>query len=109
MFWNKVIETLRQDRNQILCSNLVGTNAIIIDDMTVGIEFQGGINSFKKSIIEKSENMNELRRLVSIECKKDMRIKLIEGEHKTITDIEQVQSSENNNSLGIGININIID
>ncbi len=109
VFWNKVIETLRQDRNQILCSNLVGTNAIIIDDMTVGIEFQGGINSFKKSIIEKSENMNELRRLVSIECKKDMRIKLIEGEHKTITDIEQVQSSENNNSLGIGININIID
>ena len=109
VFWNKVIDTLKKDRNQILCSNLIGTNAIVIDDMTVGIEFPEGINSFRKSIIEKSENINELRRLVSIECKKDMRIKLIDGKNKDNIDLKEETKTQNNDSLGIGININIID
>lgn len=109
VFWNNVIDTIKKERNQILCSNLIGTNAIIIDDMTVGIEFPEGINSFRKSIIEKSENINELRRLVSIECKKDMRIKLIDGKKKESSNIKQENTTENDNSLGIGINVNIID
>lgn len=108
-FWGNVIDTLKKDRNQVLCSNLRGTNAIIIDDMTVGIEFPEGINSFEKSIIEKSENINELRRLISIECKKDMRIKLIDGKNRTNNDIKQEKTTENDNSIGIGINVNIID
>ena len=77
--------------------------------MTVGIEFPEGINSFKKSIIEKSENMNELRRLISIECKKDMRIKLVDGKNKTNTNIKQEKTTENDNSIGLGINVNIIN
>ena len=77
--------------------------------MTIGIEFPEGINSFKKGIIEKSENINELRRLISIECKKDMRIKLIDGKNKVNNDIDQAQTTEKDETLGIGINVNIID
>ena len=66
--------------------------------MTIGIEFPEGINSFKKGIIEKSENINELRRLISID-----------GKNKVNNDIDQAQTTEKDETLGIGINVNIID
>lgn len=100
-FWNDIIEQLKQARKPMLYSNLMNTNGIILDDMTFGIEFPNGINAFGKSVIEKPENMEELKRLVSIECKKDMRIKLIDLK-------EQVKKPESNN-IDLGININIIE
>ena len=100
-FWNNILEQLKEARKPMLYSNLLSTNGIILDDMTFGIEFPNGLTSFGKSIIEKPENMEELRRLISIECKNDMRVKLIDKKAET-------KNTESNN-IDLGININIIE
>ena len=101
-FWINVINTLKEERKAMLYSNLANTKAILLDDMTVGIEFLNGLTSFGKAVIERPENMNELRRLVSLECKKDMRIKIIDANDKK-------SSEQNENKLDLGIDINYID
>ena len=100
-FWTKVIAKLKEERKPMLYANLMNTKAVILDDMTVGITFPNGINSFGRSVIEKEENMQELRRLVSIECEKDMRIKIV--------DNSEEKTSKAESPLDLGININIID
>lgn len=102
-FWGKVINTLKEQRQPMLYSNLLNTRGVILDDLTFGIEFPNGLNSFGKSVIEKPENMAELKRLVSIECKKDMRIKLLNNNGS------QNNSNKVDNNLALGININMID
>ena len=102
-FWGKVIDSLKAERQPMLYSNLLNTKGVILDDMTFGIQFPNGLNSFGKSIIEKPENMSELRRLVSIECKKDMRIKLIDNKN------ESAQQPSQNGLAGLGINVNVIN
>ena len=102
-FWENVLNTLREERNQMLLSMLLGTRAIKIDDLTIGIEFPNGLDSFKRTIIEKSENMQELRRLISIECKKDMRVKLIDKKQNSEAQKEASPLE------GLGLNINIIE
>ena len=89
----------------MLYSNLMNTRGVIIDDMTFGIEFPNGLNSFGRSVIERQENMTELKRLISIECKKDMRIKLIDGKQK----IENSNNANNASNIDLGIDINIIN
>ena len=101
-FWSNVIETLKEQRMPMLYSNLINSRGIMIDDMTVGIEFPNGLNSFGRSVIERPENMAEIKRLVSLECKKDMKIKLID---KKSEENKKNQSNEFN----IGIDVNLID
>lgn len=114
-FWENVINTLKEERQPMLYSNLMNTRGVLIDDMTFGIQFPNGLNSFGKSIIEKPENMSELKRLVSIECKKDMRIKLLDGNAipnsiKEPVQKQEEQASANPNGLdSLGININVIN
>ena len=103
-FWGKVIDSLKAERQPMLYSNLLNTKGVILDDMTFGIQFPNGLNSFGKSIIEKPENMSELRRLVSIECKKDMRIKLIDNKNA-----KSAQQPSQNGFDGLGINVNVIN
>ena len=103
-FWGKVIDSLKAERQPMLYSNLLNTKGVILDDMTFGIQFPNGLNSFGKSIIEKPENMSELRRLVSIECKKDMRIKLIDNKNA-----KSAQQPSQNGLAGLGINVNVIN
>lgn len=62
----------------MLYTNLLNSNAVEINDMTIGIEFPNGLTPFGKSILEKPENMQELTKLISMECGKEMRVKLIE-------------------------------
>ncbi len=102
-FWNNVIETLKEERMPMLYSNLVNSKGILLDDMTVGIEFPNGLNSFGKSVIERPENMAEIKRLVSMELKKDMRIKLIDNKEGKNTN------QSNSGDINLGIEINMID
>ena len=102
-FWSNVIETLKEQRKPILYSNLINTNGVMIDDMTVGIEFPNGLTSFGRSVIERPENMAELKRLVSMECKQDMRIKLIDKNVAETQDVSQASP------IDLGIKINMID
>jgi DNA polymerase-3 subunit gamma/tau len=99
-FWGKVIQQLREEQMPAVASALTGTHGFIIDDLTFGIS---GIDAFKKMILEKHENMSAIKRLVSIECKNDMRIKFV--------DQPKVDESkkDNGNSLNLGIDINVID
>ncbi len=101
-FWVNVIESLKEQRMPMLYSNLVNTKGIMLDDMTVGIEFPNGLTSFGKGVIEKPENMAELKRLVSIECQKDMRIKLLDKKEEE-PKLNPVQE------LNLGIDVNMID
>lgn len=102
-FWTNVINKLKEERKAMLYSNLNNTKAILLDDMTVGIKFLNGLNSFGKAVIEKTENMNELKKLVSMECGKEMRIKLI-------LDSPNGKTEENNSvPMDLGIDINYID
>lgn len=102
-FWSNVIDTLKEQRKPILYSNLINTNGVMIDDMTVGIEFPNGLTSFGRSVIERPENMAELKRLVSMECKQDMRIKLIDKNVAETQDVSQASP------MDLGIKINMID
>ena len=68
--------------------------------MTYGI---GGINSFSKAIIESPDNMAELKKLVSVACNKDMRIKLIYGNSKNSNE------SQSSKPIDLGIDINYIE
>lgn len=108
--WKNVINNLKEQKMPMLYSNLINAKGTIIDDMTFGIIFPNGLNSFGKSVIEKPENMTELKRLISIECKKDMRIKLIDATKEEINKkSEENAQSINSNQLDLGIEINIID
>ncbi len=100
-FWQNIIETLKEERMPMLYSNLVNARGVLIDDMTLGIEFPNGLNSFGRGVIEKPENMAELKRLASLECKKDMRIKLI--------DKKEIPKESAENAFDIGIDVNMID
>ena len=101
-FWSNVINKLKEERKAMLFSNLNNTSAVMLDDMTVGIQFANGLNSFGRAVIERPENMNELKRLVSMECGKDMRIKIIDNH-------ENKKAENSANKLDLGININYID
>ena len=78
-YWPKVLSDLKQNGKVMLYANLINTVAKPINDMTVGIEFKSGLNSFRKELLEKPENKNELIRLVSIECGKTMNIKYVDA------------------------------
>ena len=71
-FWQDIITNLKESGRHSLYANLVNSKGKIIDDMTFGIEFPNGLTPFGKSVIEKPENIEEIRRLVSIQCKSDM-------------------------------------
>ena len=101
-FWANVINKLKEERKAMLFSNLNNTKAVLLDDMTVGIQFANGLNSFGKAVIERPENMNELRKLVSMELGKDMRIKIIDKK-------EDAKPEETANKIDLGIDINYID
>ncbi len=92
----------------MLYTNLINTNAVELNDMTIGIEFPNGINAFGKTVLEKSENKNELIKKISIVAGKEMNIKYIDLKE------EQNQPKASSNNLedmigGLNIPFNIID
>ena len=106
---NKIIEQLKQDRKMLLASNLLNTVATMLNDMTVGIVFQNGLTPFVKSIMEKPENIQELTRLVSIECGKEMRIKLLDCQDAILAQKAKQKNSEDTIKEELDIPINIIE
>ena len=76
-YWPQIVNDLRQSGKIVLYTNLMGTKAKEINDMTVGIEFPNGMSSFGKTVLEKPENIREISNLVSMACGKEMQIKYI--------------------------------
>ena len=105
-FWQNVISSLKDAKKPMLYSNLMNTTASKIDDMTVGISFPNGLNPFGKKVIEQPENIQEIKRLVSIECGQVMNIKLLDNKNDVSVD---TQSSIKNDPFDFGMSINIIE
>ena len=104
--WSKVIDSIKKTGKMPLYSNLVNSNAIQINDMTVGISFPKGLTPFGKGILQQTENINEIVKQVSIELGKPMQVKLIEDEVKII---EKGNVEIENLSKELDIPINIIN
>ena len=93
-YWPQVVKKLKQNGKIVLYTNLMNTRAKEINDMTVGIEFLGGLTSFGKTILEKQENIKELTNLVSMASGKPMNIKYITNEgninNREVNDIGNI-------------------
>ena len=74
--WSNVLNNLKKEGKVILYANLINTDAVELDDMTVGIKFNNGLNSFRKELLQKPENMNVLIKEISMICGKPMNVKL---------------------------------
>ena len=84
--WNDIVNSLRQEGKIMLYTNLLNSKATEINDMTVGISFPNGLTAFGKTILEKSENLSELEKRISMEFGKPMRIKYIEQKEEYTKD-----------------------
>lgn len=106
--WPKIVSDLKQNGKIVLYTNLVNTKAEQINDMTIGIKFPKGITAFGKTVLEKQENINEISKLVSMACGKEMQIKYISDmkntkqENYPSDDIQKLANESN-------IPFNIID
>ena len=76
-YWPQILKDLKNNGKIVLYTNLINSKATEINDMTVGIEFPKGLNSFGKSVIQKQENVREISNMVSMACGKQMNIKYI--------------------------------
>ena len=76
--WANILNDFKSNGKLMLFTNLLNTNAIELNDMTVGIEFPNGINAFGRAVLEKTENKNEIEKQVSLVCGKTMNIKYID-------------------------------
>lgn len=87
--WPNVLINLKKQGKVMLYANLINTEAVEINDMTVGIRFNNGLNSFRKELLQKPENMNVLTKEISIVCGKPMQIKLEDtgGVKQTVTKV----------------------
>ncbi len=104
-YWPQILNDLKQRGKRVLYTNLMGTRAKEINDMTVGIEFPNGMTSFGKLVLDKQENMREISNLVSMACGKEMQIKYIVPEQNThkVTREENLQNLANESDIPFNI------
>lgn len=127
--WQGVLNDLKKQGKVMLYANLVGTDAVEVNDMTVAIRFYNGLNDFREKILRQSENMNLLTKEISMMCGKTMQIKFEDAsgakkensakpsvpeikEEKKIEKIEQYndeEKSEDDLLSSLDIPINIVD
>ena len=102
-YWPKVIDSLKSSGKMILYSNLVNTKAKQKDDLTIEVIFPNGMTKFGKDLLQRPENMQEIVRLVSMECGKEMRIKYIDASEYVPKQEDTLE--EKIKSLDIPVNI----
>ncbi len=93
-YWPQIMNELKQNGKIVLYTNLMGTKAKELNDMTIGIEFPNVITPFGKAVLEKQENIREISKLVSMAYGKEMQIKYLskeKQEHK-LTNEETLQN-----------------
>lgn len=91
--WTNVLTDLKKQGKVMLYANLINTEAVEINDMTVGIRFNNGLNSFRKELLQKPENMSILIKEISVVCGKPMQIKLEDAgqvKPKTVSVQEEI-------------------
>lgn len=103
--WPKIIDQIKQEGRISLSSILMSSSANEINDMTVGINFENGLTPFRKEILEKTENMSEIVKQVSIELGKPMRIVLVDNNEEIVAKTDNF----NDIAKGLDMPINIIE
>ena len=93
--WPNILNDFKSNGKLMLFTNLLNTNAVQLNDMTIGIEFPNGLNAFGKAVLEKAENKNEIEKQVSIVCGKTMNIKYIDLKENQNSNISKENSVEN--------------
>ena len=94
-YWQQVVNNFKQNGKIMLYTNLLNTNAVEINDMTVGIEFPKGITPFGKTVLEKPENKMEISNQVSIACGKTMQIKYIDAKPHDAGEVSEESELSN--------------
>ena len=104
-YWPQIVNELKQNGKIVLYTNLIGTKATQINDMTVGIEFPNGMTPFGKAVLEKQENIKELTNLISIASGKPMQIKYIKNKKKMhkITTEDNLKDLANQSDIPFNI------
>jgi len=74
----------------MIYTNLINTEAVAINDMTVAIRFKNGLNAFRQDVLTKPENMSILTKEISIICGKPMQIKLEDAKVSNAAPAKQV-------------------
>ena len=95
-YWQDIMDTLKKNGKVMLYTNLIGSTAVEVNDMTVGIELGKGITKFGKTVLEQPDNKQELVKLVSMQAGKEMMIKYMDK-------IEPVQKEEKPKETGAEI------
>ncbi len=103
-YWQDIINQLRQSGKMVLYTNLINTKAKQVNDLIIEVIFLNGITPFGKSLLEKPENKNEIERLITVACGKEMKVKFVDA--KEHLQKQQEQSIEEKvKELDIPINI----
>ncbi|MFR2533929.1 MAG: DNA polymerase III subunit gamma/tau [Clostridia bacterium] len=92
--WPKIVGDLKTAGKIMLYTNLMNTTAKQMNDMTIGIIFPNGLTSFGKTILEKSENVAELEKRISMECGKAMRVQYIDSKTQKTNQVPEVNPIE---------------
>ena len=105
-YWPQILKDLKDNGKIVLYTNLINSRATQINDMTVGIEFPNGLNSFGKTVVEKQENVRELSNMISIACGKQMNIKYIINGHTKVqaTNDDKIRDLANKSDIPFTIN-----
>ena len=96
--WPNILNDFKNNGKIMLYTNLLNTNAVEINDMTVGIEFPNGMTPFGKTVLERPENKNELIKQLSMVSGKEMNVKYIDlkentNQNKTDNSVENLISN----------------
>ena len=104
-YWPEILRELKQNGKIVLCTSLNGTRANEINDMTVGIEFPNGMNSFDRTVLERPENVKEISTLVSMACGKPMQIKYISQNNNVhkMTNEENLKNLANESDIPFNV------
>ena len=117
--WENVLNDLKKQGKVMLYANLVNTEAVQINDMTVSIRFYNGLTDFREKLLKQPENMNILTKEISMMCGKPMQIKFEDAKNakpqvmkkpsvpkKEENKTEEIKEEDDIlNSLDIDINI----
>ena len=103
--WPNILGSLKNNGRIVLYTNLINTNAVEVNDMTIGIQFPGGITPFGKAVLEKPENKQELIKQVSVACGKEMNIKFIDTKPQVQEASEEQEISNFANGFDIPFDV----
>ena len=107
--WPQIVSSLKQEGKILLYTNLINSNVIEINDMTVGITFPKGLTPFGKTILEKQENINELEKKVSMKFGKPMKIKIIQDNINQKSAKSKEESQIENFAENLDLPFNVIE